>query len=126
MNLGEIYRWVTDQAIGYAARPKYHIYLCEAGWRADGHAFLFINKSNYGSDYPIKKSDYNFFPLPVSYISCSDIVTYSDFEIKKINPQRLGVLSNAHMVELYSAIASSETMVQWQIDLVCDALKAAF
>ena len=65
MNLGEVYYWVTDQAAGYTTRPKFHVYLCEVGWESEGdHAFLFINKSNYGGDYyAISNTDYDFLTL---------------------------------------------------------------
>jgi hypothetical protein len=126
MNLGEIYLWVTNQAIGYESRRKYHIYLCDAGWRVDGHAFLFISKTNYGGDYPIKSSDYRFLPLETSYVSCNNIITYSESELQKLDQQPLGVLSKKHMVELFNFIAGSDTMEQWQIDLACKALKAVF
>jgi hypothetical protein len=60
MNAGDIHVWDTDQATGYAIRRKYHVYLCEAGWRAEGHAFLFISSANYGCDYKMRFADYLF------------------------------------------------------------------
>ena len=122
MNVGEIYVWDTTQAIGHEVRRKYHVYLCEAGWRADGHAFLFISSANYGSDYQICSADYPFL-VRNSFISCAGIVTYSDKEIAAANPMRVGVISKVHLSGLHRAIAGSETMVGWQIAMCCDALK---
>jgi hypothetical protein len=68
MQLGDIFLWNTDQAAGHASRNKYHVYICEGDWRA-GHTFLFISKADYGCDYPILKSDYDFFPLEKSFVN---------------------------------------------------------
>ena len=125
MKLGEIYVWVTDQAFGHQVRRKYHIYLCEAGWRTQGHAFLFISSADYGGDYPIRNADYGFLKNEVSYVSCGNIVTYSDDEVAAAKPEKVGSLSLGHLKDLYQAVAASETMEQWQIDLVCKALKPA-
>ena len=126
MKLGEIYFWDTDKASGHDQRWKYHVYLCEAGWRADGHAFLFINKANYGGDYTIHQADYPFFPLPVSYVSCSNVVTYTDAELATARPEFKGCLSKDHMIALRNTVLASEVMEQWQIDLAATALAAAY
>lgn len=125
MILGEIYRWDTDQAIGHVLRRKYHIYLGEAGWRVDGHAFLFISSADYGGDYPLSKVDYPFFTNPLSYVSCNGIVSYSDAELAFADPQLMGSLSPLHLAALRNAVAASETMEGWQINLVCNFLAAA-
>jgi hypothetical protein len=122
MNVGEIHVWDSTQAIGYAIRRKYHVYICEAGWRAEGHAFLFISSINYGSDYKLHKSDYPFLARD-SFISCSAIVTYPEAELNAARPVLVGAMSRLHLSELYLAIADSETMPGWQIKMCCDALK---
>jgi hypothetical protein len=123
MKTGDIFVWVTDRAQGHALRKKYHVYICDAGWRAEGHAFLFVNKSDFNGGYAIRKADYNFFDLDTSYVGLSNIVTYSDANLASFRPEHLGRLTQPHMAELHSAIAGSEIMEQWQIALVCDALK---
>lgn len=125
MKLGEIYVWVTDQVRGREDRRKYHVYLCEAGWRAEGHAFLFINSSDYGGDYPISNADYPFLTQEISFVGCY-IETYTEEKLAAIGPKLCGVLSDKHLIELRDAIASSDTMEQWQINLACEALRAAY
>jgi len=68
MNLGEIFVWETEKALGFAIRKKYHVFICSGDWQAD-NTFLFISKSDYGGDYPISNKDYPFLPLVTSYIS---------------------------------------------------------
>lgn len=58
MNVGEIYLFISDKAKGYDRRRKFHVYMCEAGWRDDGEAFLFINSINYSCDYRIVRDNY--------------------------------------------------------------------
>jgi hypothetical protein len=123
MNVGEIYYFISTQAAGHNLRPKYHIYLGELGWRLDGQAFLFINKNNFDNDYPLKKSDYDFFPLEVSFVS--GVVSYSASELAAANPVKKGVLSKKHLQGLHDAIAASNTMEGYAINLVCKALRAA-
>jgi|GEM_PF-3990547 len=125
MKLGEIYCFVSEKAIGYQSRKKYHIYICESDWRDAnvGHLFLFVSKADYGGDYPIKKSDYGFFDLEVSYVSCGRTIFYSDEELKQIKLEPLGSLNLGHLKELYSFVANSNTMERGKIKLVCEAIK---
>ncbi len=61
MNVGEVYYWITDRAVGYKLRAKFHIYIGDAGWREEGAAFMFVNSDNYnGADYPLYSKDYPF------------------------------------------------------------------
>jgi hypothetical protein len=122
MNVGEIHVWDSTQAIGYAIKRKYHAYLCEAGWRAEGHAFLFINSGNYGADYKICKADYSFL-VRDSFVSCAGVVTYPEIELIAAKPLLVGTLSKLYLSELYKSIAESETMAGWQITMCCEALK---
>jgi hypothetical protein len=59
----------------------------------------------------------------VSYISCGSIVCYDDGELAAFQPKLVGKLSIPHLQGLYQAIARSDTMEQWQIMRVCNALK---
>ena len=121
---GEIYVWDTDQALGYDIKRKFHVYICEAGRRADGHAFLFISSANYVGDYKILSADYAFL-VRDSFVSCRGIVTYPDADIVAAKPQLIGRLSKVHMAKLFKAISASEAMVSWQIRLCCEALKGS-
>lgn len=125
MQVGEIYYWNTDKAKGHDSRKKYHLYIGECQW-ADGHAFLFINSATYGSDFELLKTDYSFFPLEKSYISLSNIITYTDWELKNAAPEFKGRLTPQHMKDLFNAVAGCKTMPHREINLVGNALKAAF
>lgn len=125
MNVGEIYYWSTDQAVGYQRRFKYHIYIGDAGWREDGKAFLFINRDNYnGFDYPLYKADYPFFTSDVSFVSCNNLVVYPEEYLGLVHPQFMGTMAKEHLLELRDAVARSEVMEHWQIALVCGVLDA--
>lgn len=123
MKLGQVFYFVTDKAKGYPSRPKFHVYLCESNWQADGRSFLFISKANYDNDYLIRKADYPFLTLDISYITCGNITTYSEAEFRSANPRLVGAIYKSHLAELYHQIAASETMEGWQIKMVCGVLK---
>ena len=122
MNTGDIFVWETDRAKGYELRRKYHMYIGEAGWRDDGHAFLFISSTDYGGDFKILQSDYSFLAKEHSYISCGSIVVYPVDELSSYAPVRVGRLRAADAHTLHSSLAASDTMEQWQIRLCCDAI----
>jgi hypothetical protein len=57
MQLGEVYCWETDKAIGHEKRKKYQVFIC----LEDGeHVFLFINSADWYNDYKITKANYDF------------------------------------------------------------------
>lgn len=122
MNIGDIYLWETDRAKGHALRRKFHMYVGEAGWKDDGHAFLFISSNDYGGDFKILQSDYAFLTKEFSYISCNGIVVYPASEINGYAPIKVGSLRPADAAALHSALAGSDTMEQWQIHLCCGAV----
>lgn len=124
MKPGDIFYWTTDQAIGFLARPKYHVYICAGDW-AEDNTFLFISKADYGGDYKIKKADYPFFELDESFVSCGRIVTYNDERLAEFDQNPKGTLSKKHLGELYTAILDSETMEARHITRVCNALRPA-
>lgn len=121
MRLGDIFLWNTDQAAGHASRDKYHVYICEADWRA-GHTFLFVSKADYGCDYAILKVDYPFFPLEKSFVSCASIIHYGDIELAAFPQEPLGRLSKKHLRELSAAIMDGGAMVEWEMQRVCNAI----
>jgi len=125
MNLGDIYYWITDKAIGHDSRPKYHIYICAPDW-VDDHTFLFINKARNVDDFRITKTEYPFLTFPESYISCSGVVSYTDTELATFDPKLIGQLSEEHLRALFNAIAGSRTMERAQIKRLCNALQKAF
>jgi len=125
MQTGEIYYWDTDKAAGHDSRFKYHLYIGECPWE-DGHAFLFINKADYGGDFPLHKKDYDFFPLDVSYIGLGGIIPYTDQQLKDAAPELKGCLTKDHMQQLFNAVAGCKTMVNREILLVGNALRVAF
>ena len=123
MKLGEIYYFTSNQALGYQARPKYHVYVCDSGWVGDGHAFLFISSANYGGDLRISKPDYPFLTYDVSYVSCGNPVFYSDEYLASVAPRFVAALKPAHVRDLYKLVLDSETMEGRYIKLVGGALK---
>lgn len=124
--IGDVYFWNTDKAEGHEWRWKYHVYLGIADWPDEGRVFLFINKSDYGGDYRIEQSDYDFLTLEHSFISCGSRVIYTDDELKSAAPQRKGCILKAHLQQLYNAVAGSETMERRHIKQVCALLRTAF
>jgi hypothetical protein len=124
MNLGDIFYWITDRAIGHDARAKYHVYVCPPDW-VDEHTFLFINRGPYGDDYRITKADYPFLDFPDSYISCGSIVSYSDAELASFDMNPIGQISKDHLRQICLAVADSKTMERQQIKRICEALNKA-
>jgi hypothetical protein len=124
MNLGDIFYWVTEKAIGHDQRPKYHIYICPPdGW--DENTFLLINKSPWGDELKITKADYPFLEYD-SYVGCNSVVCYSDAELAKFDNKPVGQLSNQHLKDLFNILATPHTMERVQANRLCNALKAAF
>ena len=124
MNVGDIFVWETDRAIGYVSRTKYHIFVCEADWRFD-NTFLFINSKDYGRDFSVRRAVYSFLSYD-SFVSCGSVVSYSDDELNSISPTPIGRLSIDDIRALHDAIAASEKMEARQIKRICNALRTAF
>lgn len=122
MMIGDIYVWDTNRAVGHDTRRKYHLYIGEAGWRDDGHAFLFISSHDYGNDYRILREDYPFLTKEESFVSCNGIVVYPTLELKQYSITKVSALRPEHAQELHSSLAGSETMEGWQIRLCCEAI----
>jgi hypothetical protein len=101
------------------------LYIDECPWE-DGYAFLFINKTDYGDDFPLHTKDYSFFPLSISFVGLAGIIPYTDKELQDAAPQLKGRLTKAHMQQLFNVVAGCKKMVSREILLVGNALKAAF
>lgn len=119
----EIFVWETQRAIGYELRKKYHVYIGEAGWRQDGHAFLFINSTDYGGDFRISRDDYSFLTKQESFIGCTGIVVYPQDELRRYKITRCGQLREEHAQGLHEALSVSDSMEGWQITLCCNAIR---
>lgn len=125
MNLGDIFYWVTEKAVGRDVRAKYHIFICEAdAW--DDHTFLLINKISWGHDLEITKSDYDFLTLETSYIGCNSVVSYTDNELNAFDQKPIGRIKRAHLQALFNILADPETMERKQANRLCKALQKAF
>lgn len=125
MQLGDVYYWESDQAIGYETRSKYHVYVGEGNWIYQGHIFLFINKSNaHGGSYRITKPPYDFLKYPESYISCNGVVPYDDGVVSSKIGDLKGRLLAPHILELKDHILRSDEMDGHAIRLVCAGIDA--
>lgn len=123
MNIGDVFYWVTDQAVGHDSRPKYHVYVCPSDW-VDGHTFMFINKGMYGEDYKLLKSDYGFLEYD-SYVSCSGLASYDDATLTTFDPTVKGTLSKAHLSELVALVDASRIMERLQKRRISSSLLKA-
>jgi hypothetical protein len=124
MKLGDIFYWITEKAIGYDSRPKYHIYICPAdAW--DDHTFLLINKSQYGDALKITKAEYSFLQHD-SYVGCTDVVSYTDSELASFGSKPVGQLTKEHLQALFNILADPHTMERKQAKRLCNALIGVF
>lgn len=122
MICGEIYRWVTNQAIGHASRPKIQIFIGETGWPDDGLLFLMVNTCRYGADYPISVATYPTALTYDSFISCSGGPIYNPTSIAAMKLPVLGRLTKADCVGLRSQIIACGAMEQWMEEFCCGEL----
>jgi hypothetical protein len=121
MKLGEVFIWETDQALGHQTRNKFHIFICEED-AADGHTFLFISSTDYGSDFQILQTDYGFLTHD-SFISIGRIVCYTEIQLAAFKKKSVGQISKEHLQQLFNVVQGSETMEVKDIKRVCNALK---
>jgi len=122
MNLGDIYVWETDQARGHERRNKYHVFICVGDWQEE-NTFLFISSMDYGGpDFKIIKSDYPFLAKLESYVSCTEIVCYTDNELSEGETKLVGQLTDEHIAALRECILASEIMEQRYINRICRAI----
>jgi hypothetical protein len=121
MNIGDVFYWITDQAIGHDSRPKFHIYVCPSDW-VDDHTFLFVNKGMYGDDYKIAKLDYPFLDYD-SYVSSFGIVAYDHAKISTFDMSIKGTITTAHLKEIMHVLDGSRTLERQQKKRICAALQ---
>lgn len=127
MKLGEVFQFTSDQAVGHRARSKIHVFLTKTDHhRASAeNAFLFISSANYGGCYPIAQADYGAFLDHDSFISCSNLVFYSDAYLNSHASAKAGDISLPHLKSLHGHLVDHDTMAFWQIQIACKALSAA-
>jgi hypothetical protein len=70
----------------------------------------------------LREADYGFFPLAVSYISCTNIIHYDDQVLAAFDHTPLGRLSDNHLKELSAAIIAGGAMAEWEMQRVCNAI----
>jgi hypothetical protein len=121
MKLGEVLLWETDQALGHSSRSKLHIFICEEDG-FDGHTFLFISSADYGGDFKVSKSDYNFLSYD-SFVSIGRIVCYTTEQLATYKIESVGQMKKEHLQQLFHAVQGSETMEGKDIKRVCNVLK---
>jgi hypothetical protein len=121
VNLGDVFYWETNQAIGHPSRNKYHVFIKASDWNEE-NIFLFISSQDYGGDYRMTNPPYIFLPKSESYISCNAIVSYSDETLQRLNLKSIGRLDIVHILELKAAIENSFTMEQRHITLLLKAI----
>lgn len=122
MNCGDIFRWVTDKAIGHATRPKIQIFIDEMGWQQEGFLFLMINTRQYGADYPLIAAQYPGILDYDSFVSCSGGPIYDSVAITRLRLRPIGRLTKADCVGLRNAIIATGAMEQWMEAACCDEL----
>lgn len=121
MNVGDIFVWETDRAIGYDSRRKFQIFVCPGDWWRD-NTFLFINSKGYHGDCAIQQAVYSFLSYD-SFVSCGSVVCYSDDELKAASPRFVGRLFAGDIRAIHAAILASERMEKRHIKRVCNALR---
>lgn len=110
MDPGVILYFTSHKMAGYAARPKYHVYVSGPGLIIQGHSFLLINSDRYGPDcFEILKKDYGFLDRD-SFIGLNTLMDYTVDEIKGGSPELKGKLSTDHLVALRAKIEDSATL----------------
>lgn len=123
---GDVFRFITDQAIGHARREKLHVFLAVTdSHRAPAdHAFILISSLNYGSCFPLLQRDYPAFLSHDSFISCSALVFYDRAHLASTSPRRCGAIRKDHLIALRHHLSDHEVLTQWEITLACKALPA--
>jgi hypothetical protein len=127
MKLGEVFRFSSDQAVGHAARRKIHIFLTKTDHhRAPAeNVFLFISSGDYGGCFPIRKADYGNILDHDSFVSCGNLVFYTDEYLSAKAGETVGQIARSHLKSLHGHLVDHDTMPFWQIQIACGALAAA-
>jgi hypothetical protein len=124
MDLGDVVRFTSDQAIGHALREKMHVFVGRTNdYRASAeYAFLFISKANHSDCFSIARDDYSGFLSYDSFLSCGGLVFYSHQYLLDAKVKRLGSIKREHLIALRNHLATHDIMEIWQCKLACNAL----
>ena len=116
--VGDIFKFVTEKAIGYETRDKYHVAI-----ELSKGAMLFISSDPFEGAMRIDRNDWAEMPKEESYISCSSLLRYTRHDFDGITPTAAGRLSDDCLTRLEAHVASSYTLEIREIDIILDALK---
>lgn len=116
--VGDIFKFVTEKAIGHETRDKYHVAIA-----LSKGAMLFISSNPFEGAMKIDRSDWPEMPKEESYISCSSLLRYTKDNLDGITPISAGRLSDACLRRLEKHVASSYTLEIREIDIILTALK---
>jgi hypothetical protein len=124
MQLGEVYRWETDQVQGHDKRLKLQVFICPED-PEEVNFFLFINTVDWYKDHKILQANYKEFLEYDSFIACNAVARYSNNYLNQIKPKAVGKLTNSDLKTLRDAIIGANTMEQRDMNRVCKALAVA-
>ena len=114
MVFGDIYRFRSSKAKGYASRNKFHVYISEPGWNHD-HLLLFISKRDYVGDYEIRRDpNHRFLTEATSFISFG-----STIEEPEVHPaDRVGVLDPATFTAFEAKANASDLLNDFRAEVL--------
>jgi hypothetical protein len=127
MKLGDVVRFTSDRVIGHDLREKMHVFICQTDhFRApEEYAFLFISKANHTGCFPIAQADYHTFLEYDSFISCGNLVFYSQEYLSGAKLKVAGAIKQKHLVALRNHLVGHDVMEVWQAHVACGALATA-
>ena len=111
--VGDIFKFVTEKAIGHETRDKYHVAIA-----LSKGAMLFISSDPFEGAMKIDRNDWE-----ESYISCSGLLRYTKDDLEGVTPVPAGRLSDDCLRRLEGHVASSYTLEIREIDIILTALK---
>lgn len=118
--VGAVFRFVSVKVAANAAKPKYHVAIdLNCGF------LLFINSDDYPGAMRIDRTDWPEMPKQESYISCSAGIRYTKADLKGVQIDAAGCLTDACLTRLMEHIRESEIMPQADIDIAVAALTSA-
>ena len=118
--VGAVFRFVSAKVAANAAKPKYHVAIdLSCGF------LLFINSDDYPGAMRIDRTDWPEMPKQESYISCSAGIRYTKTDLKGVQIDAAGCLTDDCLRKLLKHISDSEVMPQEDIDIAVAALAAA-
>lgn len=124
MQLGEVFKFPSNQAVGYVSRPKIHIFLTTTDHHRapDECVFLFISSGDYGGCLPIEAASHKPFLAYDSFISCSNLVFYPQDYLTAHAGPKVGDIDPALLKKLHGHLAFHDVMPIWQAKVACGAL----